>query len=674
LPGTFVAFSLIHFFVFSHFKLFTNPLNRFTMKHLFLSLVFLGFLISGYSQSRIPADNELSKKSVTRKFDTPADIPPPMLNPVFTSPGIMKQTRLLGDETEIIETVFDMQSNASLANRFIVWDDGTMAAVCTYGVQNPANYAFPDRGTAYNYFNGSAWGAKPTARIETVRTGWPAIAPAGPNGEIVVSHISGTTTLKVNYRTAKGVGAWTEYNFPAAPTGAAGLLWPRVVSSGADNNFIHVIVMTSPSGNGGTPYLGQDGALLYYRSADAGLSWDIQGDLLDGLGSDDYFDFSSDTYSLASKGDMVVILHGSAWKDMFIMKSMDNGETWEKTIIWEHPYPFFDFNTTLMPDTLYACDNSSNMAIDDNGMVHVVWGIGRVARLAAAPPDPGFYSYWPYTDGIGYWNESMGMIPEANNPHHTMMPEYLEELGMLVGWTQDVNNSGFVFDFEGTADTPFNTYRALGISCMPTIAINGGMIALAYASVTETFVTADETMNYHHIWTRFSYDLGQTWGDFHDLQGDNIFHLFDECIYPVLAPKANQDGVFQIIYNADNFPGIFAFDDDHDPVINRMIHNSMSFTVGIDNPVQPVSAVHVSQSVPNPTTGATRVSIELGKPATVGFEVFNMTGQKVYDLPVRNMNAGNHEISFDASSFTSGVYFYTVTAGGEKVTRKMIVK
>ncbi len=46
---------------------------------------------------------------------------------------------------------------------------------------------------------------------------------------------------------------------------------------------------------------------------------------------------------------------------------------------------------------------------------------------------------------------------------------------------------------------------------MPTIAIEGSMIMVAYSSVTETYVTADGTMNYKHIWTRFSYDLGETW-------------------------------------------------------------------------------------------------------------------------------------------------------------------
>ncbi|MBE0638533.1 MAG: T9SS type A sorting domain-containing protein [Bacteroidales bacterium] len=643
------------------------------MKHLFLSLIVLGFLFAGYSQSRIPADKELTKMSLTRKFDVPADIPPPMLNPIYIAPGKMKDARLLGDETEIIETVFDLQSNSSLANRFLVWEDGTMAATCIRGVENPTNNAFPDRGTGYNYFDGISWGPKPTARIETVRTGWPSIAPLGPNGEIVVAHVSGTAPMIVNYRATKGTGAWTQTEFAPAPAGSTGLLWPRVVTSGPDNNIVHVFVMTAPSGNGGTPYLGQDGALLYYRSSDAGQTWDIQAELIDGLGSDFYTSFSSDNYALASKGDMVVMLHGSAWSDMFILKSMDNGETWEKTIIWEHPYPFFDFNTTLMDDTLYACDNSANMAIDNNGMVHVVWGVGRVARLAAAPPDPGFYSYWPYTDGIGYWNESMGQIPEADNPHHTMMPENLEELGMLIGWTQDVNNSGFIFDFEGTAETPFNVYRSLGISCMPTIAIYDNYIALVYSSVTETFVTADGTMNYKHLWLRQSYDLGQTWGDFLDMNADNIFHLYDECIYPVLADKPDPGGSFNLIYNADNIPGIYAFDGDHDPVINRIIHNRLWWLVGIDSPEQN-NSISVAQNYPNPATGITQINVILDKPALVGLEIINATGQKVVDIPAINLQQGSHNLSFDASVLKPGVYFYTVTTGSEKVSKKMVVK
>jgi hypothetical protein len=635
------------------------------MKKLFTLLLALGFVSLGFAQQRAPVVKELSKISAVRHYTAPSDLAPPMTNVNYTTPGLMKDARLLGDETEIIETVYDLQTNANLANRFWVWEDGTMAAVATRGVENPTGFAFPDRGTGYNYNDGIAWGSKPTARIETKRAGWPSIAPWGETGEIVVSH-NFNVELIFNHRENKGTGPWQQFLYPG-PGGGVQPAWPRMVTSGPDNNYMNVFYNTN------SVYQGQPTAILYSRYSKDTQTWDIQDVLLDGLGSDHYLQINADDYVMASKGDVVVILCASAWFDLFMMKSTDMGETWEKTIIWEHPYPFFDVQSTLTSDTLYAVDNSANLAIDDNGMVHVVWGIGRVARLAVAPPDPGTYNYWPYTDGIGYWNESMGQIPEADNPHRTMMPEYLETLGMLAGWTQDVNNSGFIFDYEGTGDPQFATYRSLGISTMPTIAINGGMIALAYASTTETFVTADETQNYKHIWMRYSYDLGQTWGDFFDVVADNIFHLFDECIYPVLAPNTTDDGVFQLLYQADNIPGLF-LDEDHDPVINRVIHNALTYIIGIDDPLQPVTGITVSQNYPNPTNGSTMVTVELEQPANVGFELFNMTGQKVFAIPPKALTAGSHNINFDASSFTSGVYFYTITAGSEKITRKMIVK
>jgi hypothetical protein len=640
-------------------------------KMLIFSLAFM-LLSAAFTQSLPPADPELTRMSVMRHHAAPSDIPTPMHNETFATPGTMKSPSYFG-ETEIIETVFDLQSNATIANRFIAWDDGSMAAVATYGVQNPANYAFPDRGTGYNYYTNYSWNPKPTQRIESERTGWPSIAKLGPNGEIIVSHVSGTATLKLLYRMQKGTGDWIEEDFPPAPAGASGLLWPRVITSGPDNMIVHVFVLSAPEENGGVIYEDQDGALLYYRSTDAGQTWDIQGIILEGLGADYYNGLRSDCYSLAVQDDMVVLLYGDAWKDMFLMKSLDNGDTWEKIMIWEHPYPFFDFNTTLMDDTLYAVDNSSNMSIDYNGMVHVVWGVGRVARLAAAPPDPGFYSYWPYTDGIGYWNENMGQIPEADNPHHTMMPEHLEQMDMLAGWTQDVNNSGFVFDFEGTAETPFAVYRSLGISTMPTIAIDFGLIYLIYSSVTETFVTTDGLYNYHHIWGRYSHDMGHTWSEFVDLVGENIFHLYDECIYPVLAQNFFEVG-FQLIYNADNYPGIFAFADDHEPTTNRIIH-LWDRLVGVDElPEKQTQLLDVSQNYPNPAYNITQIVVDLFYPSFIKMEVFNITGQKTEEMQSKNLQPGNHRFSLDVSGYTPGIYFYTVKAGDEQVTRRMVVR
>lgn len=633
------------------------------MKKFLLSLALLTAFLTVYSQKRVPVLSDKAKIALTRHYQTERDV---WMEPVNES-AFSNLTGGLrpGSETEIIETVYDLQTNACLSNRFWVWDDGSMAAVCTRGM-TPPNY--PERGTGYNFgtLTGSTvnWGPKPTARIESLRTGWPSIAPWGPNGEIIVAH-NFPVQLVINRRENKGTGPWTEILYPG-PGGDVKPSWARVVTSGQGFKYLNMIYNTYNA------YLGQTSAILYSRYNRDLQVWDIQDVLLEGTGSDYYLEIRADSYAMAARDNVVVILVASAWHDMFILKSTDSGETFTKTIIWEHPYPFFDFNTTLTTDTLYAVDNSAFPAIDQNGMVHVVWGIGRVARLASNPPQPGYYNYWPYTDGIGYWNESMGPIPEALNPHHTMKPEYLESLGMLIGWTQDVNNSGFIFDFEGTASPPFNTYRSLGISTMPTIAIDGNMILLAYASTTETFVTPDGTMNYKHIWIRPSFDLGQTWGVFTDLNADNIFHLYDECIYPQLASNTDPGGAFNLIYQADNIPGLL-LDQDHDPVINRIIHNRLNWLVGIHPTETRPSQWTISELYPNPASDITFFTIQTSKPIFVKGELKNTAGQTILEIAREFVNPGIHSFSVNLKNVTPGMYFITITDGNSIASKKLLI-
>ena len=88
-----------------------------------------------------------------------------------------------------------------------------------------AESSYPERGTGYNYYDGTRFGDMPTERVESIRSGWPSIAACG-NGEILVSHASG---INVYYRQTKGQGEWTMVtNFPD-------VTWPRVICSGPND-------------------------------------------------------------------------------------------------------------------------------------------------------------------------------------------------------------------------------------------------------------------------------------------------------------------------------------------------------------------------------------------------------------------------------------------------------
>ncbi|MCB0805506.1 MAG: exo-alpha-sialidase, partial [Bacteroidales bacterium] len=254
-----------------------------------------------------------------------------------------------------------------------MFEDGTVGATWTMGFADPG---FADRGTGYNYYDGNNWGVMPTERIESIRTGWPSYAPYGENGELVISHDFAAGSLYFLARESKGTGTWSETEL--AGPGGSEISWTRSTTSGINNSIIQSLYITWPVANGGTVYEGLDGALLYSRSSDGGATWDIEHQIIDGLGSDDYVGFSADEYDwAASQGDNIAFLVGSSWIDFVLMKSTDGGDTWEKTVIWENPYPFFDPAAPFATDTFYCVDGDHHLAFDSQGKVHVVFGINR---------------------------------------------------------------------------------------------------------------------------------------------------------------------------------------------------------------------------------------------------------------------------------------------------------
>jgi hypothetical protein len=53
--------------------------------------------------------------------------------------------------------------------------------------------------------------------------------------------------------------------------------------------------------------------------------------------------------------------------------------------------------------------------------------------------------------------------------------------------------------------------------------------------------------------------------------------------------------------------------------------------------------------------------------------VYNLLGQEVITLVDETKSAGSYKLSFDASSFTAGVYFYRLQTDSFIQTKKMIL-
>ncbi|HSG67919.1 MAG TPA: T9SS type A sorting domain-containing protein [Bacteroidales bacterium] len=568
----------------------------------------------------------------------------------------------LWTEESIGETTFDLQSNYGSQNRIYFYDDGTIGATWTMGFTVAGN--FPDRGTGYNYFNGTGWQEYPEERIESQRCGWPSYFKYGANGEMIVSHTGQLPGLALNYRTTKGSGEWTEMFYPG-PAGYEDLIWPRAVSAGADNLTLHIFAVTTPVDNGGALYQGMDGAMLYSRSLDGGMTWIDNNVLLDGMGPDYYNHCGGDYCAIAEPvGDNIAFLMVSKWHDMYLMKSEDNGATWTKTMIWEHPYPFFDWEVTVT-DTFYCPDGAAAVALDIDGNAHITFGITRVGHFDVGNTYTGFFLY----DGLGYWREGMEPFEDGDMNLNALDPLLLEENVNLIGWSPDLNGNG-EWDIIGEQGSLGN-YRT-GISTMPTMTIDeNNYIYVVYSSLAETFQT--ETQNYRHLFARTSKDGGDTWvDDIYDITGD-IAHVFSECIHPSMA--YNTDEYIHLIYHEDTEPGQ-AVQGDLDPYGNNTVPYIKIMKpeiLGI-NDISPVDRFNptISQNYPNPANGITQVNVHMMQSANVRLVIHNMMGQEMMAFDQGLLPTGVHTLAFDVSGLPDGVYFYTVIAGEQTATKKMI--
>ena len=68
----------------------------------------------------------------------------------------------------------------------------------------------------------------------------------------------------------------------------------------------------------------------------------------------------------------------------------------------------------------------------------------------------------------------------------------------------------------------------------------------------------------------------------------------------------------------------------------------------------------------------TKPKTEMGSMET-HLEVFDTKGEKVMALMDEFRETGVHSVKFDAAELSSGVYLYTLSSGGRKLTKKMLL-
>ena len=124
--------------------------------------------------------------------------------------------------------------------------------------------------------------------------------------------------------------------------------------------------------------------------------------------------------------------------------------------------------------------------------------------------------------------------------------------------------------------------------------------------------------------------------------------------------------------SSQDFGGIL--DDLQGCVINGVAYGDTSFTiVSVDDELETLNNFHLAQNYPNPFNPTTTIKYTIPERSFVTIKVYDVLGNEISTLVNEEKLTGNYEVEFNASSLTSGPYFYQLKTENYIETKKMIL-
>jgi hypothetical protein len=84
------------------------------------------------------------------------------------------------------------------------------------------------------------------------------------------------------------------------------------------------------------------------------------------------------------------------------------------------------------------------------------------------------------------------------------------------------------------------------------------------------------------------------------------------------------------------------------------------------------SKFHLYQNYPNPFNPSTTIEFDIRNRSYVKLLAYNILGKEIETLVNKELSAGTYKIIWDASSYSSGIYYYTLISDKYRESKKMV--
>jgi photosystem II stability/assembly factor-like uncharacterized protein len=204
-------------------------------------------------------------------------------------------------------------------------------------------------------------------------------------------------------------------------------------------------------------------------------------------------------------------------------------------------------------------------------------------------------------------------------------------------------------------------------------------VTLSGYKVDSTGAHVFKTTNYGTVWNSISSNLPDAPAN--DILVDPAFLNTLYLATDVGVMISTNDGASWSTYGQ----GITSNVPCHDLTLNNnsrklivWTHGRSAYMTNLDpvgiNPVSEIAeSYQLNQNYPNPFNPETKIRFSVPGEGIVSLKVFDITGKLVADIINSNRKKGTYDVTFDGDRFSSGVYFYRLTAGEFTQTKKMML-
>jgi len=252
--------------------------------------------------------------------------------------------------------------------------------------------------------------------------------------------------------------------------------------------------------------------------------------------------------------------------------------------------------------------------------------------------DPGVTNMGVY-DGVFRWR----LTSQPVGPHGFGLVDTVACPGMTCGT--------YAFDFVGEVEDYIIEDMQLSVELQSFEAIAGdGLVSLRWS-------TASETNNDHFVLYK------RTSGE------ENFSTVATITGSGTTSQQHNYEYVDQAVVNGVTYEYRLA-----DVDINgvEILHDMTVSATPAGTPTVPTTYA-LYQNYPNPFNPITTIGFDIKETGKVTLKIYNLLGREVVTLVNREIPAGSHSITWDASGLASGIYLYQLQAGDYRATKKLVL-